>query len=292
MKPIIDYIKILSEKPDTFCHLPESTLPADQIETLNKIPRLVVGEICGIESIEAMRYALDRKSVDAFLPTIVYTGTEYGYWKTVLSKLNTFKKTVEKLLRIYCLDPVLLGAPALWWALNGRFIHELNNRFKFYSPCLGCRLYCYAVRVPLCKKLACTEIVSGRIHTKNEPVTINTSAEVMYYSRTLLSNFGIKMSKTMTAEENKDCTASKAGRASSEEDNSCTCCVFKDNYQQLRGCLHEMPDNKKYFEQFALPATAKIVSMVLAGKKIDYLQEVTDTLLPGEKLKTKKLFIR
>lgn len=292
MKPIIDYLKILSEKPDTFYQLPESVLPVEQIETLKKIPRLVVGEICGSESIEAMRYALDRKSVDAFLPTIVYTGTEYGYWKTVLSKLNTFKKTVEKLLHIYCLDPILLGAPALWWALNGRFIHELNSRFKFYSPCLGCRLYCYAVRVPLCKKLECAEIVHGKIHAKNDRVAINTSEEVMYYSRTLLSNFGINLSHTMTVEEKKDRSASKSDSASSEEDNFCACCVFKDNYQLLRGYLLEIPDNKKYFEQFALPATAKIVSRVLAGKKTDYLQEVMDTLLPGEKLKTKKAFIR
>jgi hypothetical protein len=291
MKPIIDYLKILSEKPDTFCFLPESILPVEQIETLIKIPRLVMGEICGIESIEAMRHALDRKSVDAFLPTIVYTGTEYGYWKTILSKLNTFKKTVEKILRIYCLDPILLGAPALWWALNGRFVHELNSRFKFYSPCLGCRLYCYAVRVPLCKKLECAEIVHGGIHAENNRVTINSSEEVMYYSRTLLSNFGINLSHTMTVEENKDRTC-KADSASSEEDNVCACCVFKDNYQLLRGYLHEIPNNNKYFEQFALPATAKIVSRVLAGKKTDYLHEVMDTLLPGEKLTTKKAFSR
>jgi hypothetical protein len=292
MKPLIDYLKILSEKPDTFYHLPESVLPVEQIETLKKIPRLVLGEICGSESIEAMRYALDRKSVDAFLPTIVYTGTEYGYWKTVLSKLNTFKKTVEKLLHIYCLDPILLGAPAFWWALNGRFMHELNSRFMFYSPCLGCRLYCYAVRVPLCKKLECTEIVHGRIHDNTDRVTINTSEEVMHYSRTLLSNFGINLSQIMTVEENKDHAASKLDSVSSEEDNFCACCVFKDNYQLLRGYLVEIPDNKKYFEQFALPATAKIVSRVLAGKKTDYLHEAMDTLLPGEKLKTKKAFIR
>ena len=31
----------------------------------------------------------------------------------------------------------------------------------------------------------------------------------MHYSRTLLSNFGIKMSQIMIAEENKDCTAVK-----------------------------------------------------------------------------------
>jgi hypothetical protein len=283
MKPIIDFLKILSEKPDTFCHLPESILPGEQIETLQKIPRLVVGEICGTESIETLRYALDRKSVDAFLPTIVYTGTEYGYWQAVLSKLKIFKKKLEKFHQIYCLDPILLGAPALWWALNGRFLHELHNRFKFYSPCLGCRLYCYAVRIPLCKTLACTQLV----HANS-----NTSEEVMYYSRTLLSNFGINLSHAMTVGENKNRAARKADSVLSEEDNFCTCCVLKDNYHLLSNYFHETTDNKKYFEQFALPATAKIVSRVLAGKKTDYLKEVMDTLLPGEKLKTRKSYSR
>jgi hypothetical protein len=289
MKRMSDYLKIIAEKPDTFCHLPESIMPREQKETLKKIPRLAMGEICGIESITAVRAALDRTSMDAFLPTIVYTGAEYGHWQTLLAKLNTFKKTVEKSLQIYCLDPIILGAPAFWWALNGRFMCELNKRFNFYSPCLGCRLYSLAVRVPFCKQIGCMMIVSGSIQPRNEVYTINTSEEVMYYCKTLLSSFGINL---IRGEKKRYRTEQELDSTSSDFGNICPGCILKDNYQMLRGSLRELPDNKKYFEQFAIPAAAKIISRALAGKKTDYLQEVMDTILPGENSKSKKADIR
>ena len=82
MKQTIEYFKTIAEKTDTFAQFQKSILPSEQIEILKKIPRLAMGEIRGVESMGAVYDALDRKTVDAFLPTVVYTGTEYGEWKT------------------------------------------------------------------------------------------------------------------------------------------------------------------------------------------------------------------
>jgi hypothetical protein len=276
------YRTIIAEKPDTFCCLPKSVVPLEEIEKLKKIPRLALGEICGIESISAMCSALDRTSIDALLPTIVYTGAEFGHWQTLISNLKKIKKLVEKYFGIYCLDPVILGSPAFWWALNGRFIYELTKRFNFYSPCLGCRLYSLAVLVPLCKQIGCMIILSGVTQQKNEAYTINTSEEVMYYSKTMLSNFGINLIK---GDENRMCAWHDLVDLSSDNGNRCSNCLLKDNYRLLNDCLPEIPENKKYFEQFAIPAAAKIISRTLAGKETNYLQEVADTLLPGKKTK-------
>jgi hypothetical protein len=285
MKRFSSYLKIIAEKPDTFCYLPENIISLEQRETLKKIPRLAVGEICGIESIPVVQSVLERTSIDAFLPTIVYTGTEYGNWHVLLAKLSSLKKVVEKSLRIYCLDPVILGAPSFWWALNGRFLCELKKRFNFYSPCLGCRLYSLAVRVPFCKQIGCMMVISGIISRRSEEYAINPSEEVMHYCKTLLSSFGINLIKS---EDEKNSIEQVMASVSSDISNICSSCIFKDNYQMLSSFLRELPDNKKYFEQFAIPAAAKIISRALAGKKNNYLHEVRDTLLPGGNLKSKK----
>jgi len=172
-------------------------------------------------------------------------------------------------------------------------MHELIHRFTFYSPCLGCRLYRYAVRVPLCKQLNCMVIVTGSIFVNPATATIiNTSQEVMYYCKTLLSNFGINLMYNIVDEEKYKKRDQKIPYTSTDKDNICSCCIFKDNYRLLHSSSRQLPDNKKYFEQFAIPAAAKIISRVLAGKKPDYLQEIMNTILPGENIKTNQAYIK
>jgi len=285
MKRKSSYYKLFAEKPDTFSGMPESIMSLEQLEALRKIPRIALGEICGSESITAVHTALDRSTMDAFLPTIVYTGAEHGHWQTVLEKLSSFKKLVEKSLRIYCLEPIILGAPAFWWALNGRLMAEMNKRFNFYTPCLGCRLYSLAVRVPLCKKIGCAMILSGITPVSAGSYVVNASEDVMYYCKTMLSSFGINLIKgtqtTQSTEQKTDSTAADIA-------DVCSLCILKDNYKMPNKLYREQPDTQKYFEQFAIPAAAKIISRVLSGRKTDYLKEVMDTIVPAENKKTKK----
>jgi hypothetical protein len=291
MKQLKEYIKILAEKPDCLGELRDTIIPLEQIEALKKIPRLVMGEIRGVGSLVSVYDAIDKSSVDAFLPTICYTGTEYGEWKTLFSQLNTFKKEIEKTLQIYCLDPVLVGSPVFWWALNGRFIFELLNRFKFYSPCLGCRLYSYAVRIPLCKQLNCRMIIGAITPCNGSFTAINESHQVMYYCKALLSNFGINLMYNELDKKTPSDIEPKVYYKATGTSDTCCRCILRENYLRLNKVQEkELPDNKNYFEQFAIPAAAKIISRALAGKTADYLHEAMNTLLPGENIKSKKIY--
>jgi hypothetical protein len=135
-------------------------------------------------------------------------------------------------------------------------------------------------------------IISGRTPGNSTPVAINASQEVMYYCNTLLSNFGINLMYRIVEENKQDIIEQDAQVKPIGRRDTCSCCLFKENYKMMRNDPKEPHDNKKYFEQFAIPAAAKIVSRVLAGKMPDYLHEVMNTLLPVENIKSKKVHNR
>ena len=234
--------------------------------------------------------AIDKTTTDAILPTICYTGTEYGEWETLFKKLNTFKNNVEKKLHIYCLEPALIGAPEFWWALNGRYMQELIDRFKFYSPCVGCRLYCYAVMIPLCNQIHCGQILCSRTSGSLSSSAINECSRVLYYCKSLLSSFGINLLCCEPDDKKQKYIDIETKKNKTCRDDTCSSCILKDNFLRLFNDEKKftLPENRKFFEHYAIPSTAKIISRVLAGKPVNYQQEVFNTLRPEKNIKLKK----
>lgn len=282
------YLKIIAEKPDIFGNIPYSILPEEKIEELRQIPRLAIGEISGIQGLEGLLYALSKKRPDAFLPTVSYTGTEYGDWKNLEDILIYIKKTIEKNLRIYTAEPLILGSPHFWWALNGRFVNELRERFGFYSQCYGCRLYSFALRVPLSKKLNANILIPGDTETINGDCKIyNSSLAVKYYS-TLMSSFGIELWYTHLSGIQRKEMIEDFNLQEQQENGKMLNCIFEDNYRNLEGSFKHPSNICSFFETFAIPAAAKIISRTLSGATVDYVREVADTLLPVAEKKKKR----
>ncbi len=261
-----DVLKLFAEKPDIFSKIPEGFLPQEKVDEYRQIPRLAVGELTVSSHQEAFFQVLQQLKPDAFMPTISYTGTEWGEWSSTGREHRLLKKTIEKEFKIYVTPPVLLGAPRCWWALNGRFQHELTTRFGFCSVCYGCRIYSLALRIPLCKLIDSSLIVSGSSSHKTSQKTYNSSQSAEYCSR-FLSSFGIELH-----------TPKESFIKNSESSVSC---VFRENYIAADGSYQKPSKLSQYFENFAIPAMARIVSKALAGSDIDYLTEVEKTLLPA-----------
>jgi hypothetical protein len=277
------YEKIIAEKPDGFKKIPNNILSLPRIEELKKIPRLVVGIIAGTDSMAALHESLKRFKVDAVILVSAYTGTGYGERRSLWKTLQTYKRAIEKTYNVYCTEPLVIGAPEFWWALNGRFMQELLVRFKFYCPCFGCRLYLYALQVPLCRELNISTVISGssiRNEDRNPPQQTNT---VNHYSANLLSSFGIKLIYNIVGNNaDTELNNSLTNDAINGQDD-CYPCVFGKNYQLLNGMWKEPSTLNQYFEQFLIPAAAKIISKVLAHRDFEYNNEVIDVLMPGTK---------
>ena len=279
------YLKIIAEKPDIFGRIPVNVLPEEKIEELKGIPRLAVGEISCIQGLDAIVPVLAKKKPDAFLPTFSYTGTEYGDIKVIDELLKQLKKTIEKDLRIYFVDPVFLGAPDFWRALNGRFAYEVFKRFKVYSACYGCRLYSVALRIPLCKKIDAKIFIYPGADAHDGCCRLYIAHSAIKYYKNLMSSFGIELwDHGMGSGPEKSTRHELFGCGQGLNYK----CVFSEHFLGYDGSFDEPPGLDDYFESYAVPAAAKIISKALAGVDVDYVQEAAFTLFPAGKRKKGK----
>jgi hypothetical protein len=282
------YKKIISEKPDGFKKFPYNILPLNKIDELKKIPRLVIGEVAGVDSMVVLYESLKHIKVDAVMLMSAYTGTGYGEQKSLWKNLQALKRAIEKTHNVYCTEPVVVGAPEFWGALNGRFIQELLARFKFYCPCFGCRLFLFALKVPICKELNINTVVSGNIKRDGGRDFLNQSNIITYYCASLLSSFGIKLIYNIIDKDTETEVKNILHINTIEEWEDCYPCIFRKNHQLLQGMWKEPSNLNQFFEWFLIPAVAKIISKVLSGREFEYNNEVMDALMPGTKKNKKK----
>lgn len=70
--------KILMEKPDLVSKFPSWMISPESLERMNKNKNLVILEIAGRDSFAALFKYMESHDIDGILPTIAYTGTEFG----------------------------------------------------------------------------------------------------------------------------------------------------------------------------------------------------------------------
>lgn len=254
------HLRILANKPDIFAGLPPEVLAEDAIEHLRQIPRLAVAEIAGPADVQALRELLPRWRPDGLVPTFSYGATEFGDWECLGMTAAALKKVLEKELRIYTAAPVVLGAPALWQALRAAHEGPLAARFGFSDRCLGCRLYSYMLRVPLCKKIDAGHFIPSRAGLAGRGCPAHCLPLEKKYFGFLLSGYGIEAWHQSPVES--DAAGCEAGLS----------CVLAG------GPDGDAPPDKlaRYFESFALPCAGGILSRAVFGAPVDYGRVITE----------------
>ena len=258
------YLKILADKPDIFAALPAEVLDEQTADQLRQIPRLAVAEISGPADIHALREILTHYKPDGLLPTLSYTGTEYGDWSRLAQVAADLKKTFEKDLNIYVAEPIVLGSPGLWKALRTVHERQLVQRFGFTSTCLGCRLYSFALRVPLCKKIDAGFFIPSLHGLLQRHCPAHTSPIERKYFTFLMSGYGIDVWHQPEHYENNN--------EDTGDDDACMSCVITADPE------NGMTQEKliRYFESFALPTAGGILSLAVSGAPVDYARIITE----------------
>lgn len=267
-----DFFKFYAEKTDIFGAIPESVLDGDLRQELQSIPRVAVAVLDDWGAGDALPECVRKFQPDAVLPTIAYTGTEYGSVPALQRNVAQLRKLVEKELHVYMPPPVVLGAPRFWRALNVSQAGALQKRFAVTGACLGCTLYRMAIRVPLCRLLNADLLLLGSLCRSAGSSMEVSSREVLSGCARLLGNFGITLGHVRTS---FDSPASDPAGDSADRPG---CVLAPAAFGEPSGKGLRL---QEYFELFAMPAVARIISKAMSGREVAYDHEVQATLAPA-----------
>jgi len=253
-------------------------LAVDVKRQLEQEESLAIGEVAGRDSAAAIIKAASFNSISSILPTIVFTGTEYGNWETVFKNIEIVKGRIEAVYDKQVYSPILLGDAELWWALNGRYLSVLNEKFGFCSPCLGCHLYMHLVRVPLARELKCSKIISGERVKHDKRVKINQTAIALNAYKEVLGHADIELILPIRDISSGDEISALVG-GNWEEGEKQLKCILSGNYRLINGevtCDENMV--KKYLDKFLIPVGKNILEAWDSKVDVDYISVVRNIL--------------
>lgn len=186
-----ELLEILTNKPEMITDFPEWMLPKSSISEIRSYENSAIAEIAGRDSIAAVIRACEMRKIEAVIPTIAYTGTEYGDWNIPFEKTDFLKDRLKGSVKVF--EPILLGDPRFWWRLCGRYSLELSQRYSFYSHCVGCHLYFHSIRIPLAKKLNCSIVIGGERESHDGRLKVNQIAYALDFYVSFMKRFGIEL---------------------------------------------------------------------------------------------------
>ncbi len=243
---------LFAERPKIVDHFPDWMLSGKRIDSLRGIQDLAMAEIAGRDSFAAILKAVEEEPIGAILPSIAYTGTEYGNWRVPFEKLIGLKERLDR-TGIKVLDPVVLGDPAAWNLLCGRSIVSHIRAYGFYSPCIGCHLYLHSLRLPLARLLNIRTIISGERERHDGKVKLNQLGTVLDAYTRLLDGFGVRLLLPLryvnSGEEIKAIL-----REDWREGEEQLRCVLSKNYVDEQGRVpYDEKQLRRFLDEFALP---------------------------------------
>lgn len=244
-------LEIVSTKPQLVVEFPRWMLSEDTESELKCTEGLAIVEIAGRDSIAAALETVKRGKVKALLPTIAYTGTEFGDWRVPIKKAYVLKEGLAK-RGIKVFDPIFLGAPKFWWILCGRYSTHLFRRFGFYSPCVGCHLYLHAIRIPLAKKIECGVVIGGERESHEGKIKINQIGVALDVYSSFAEKYGIEFLFPLRQVRSDKEVKSIVGKFW-EEGTEQLACVLSKNYLEVDGSIDYCEDDiERFFSEFAI----------------------------------------
>jgi len=255
--------RLLSDKPETVWPLPEWMLPAESVRALKQEASLAVVEIAGRDSVAAAVSAAGSGLFSAFVPTVAFTGTEFGDWTSPFRAVERLESLVGGRVRVY--PPLVVGSPLFWRELCGRPNFRSLADYGFYSPCAGCHLYLHALRIPLALGLGSRAVVAGERLSHEGRIKMSQLGISLDVYRGFFESFGLKLLMPLReVRENRAITdllgmAWEEGRGQLE-------CVLSGNYLEKDGKVSvDEARLKRFFDEYALPLATEWVEKRLAA---------------------------
>jgi hypothetical protein len=257
------FLEILANKPDLITDFPEWMLPLSTIHEMRETENVAVAEIAGRDSVAAVLRACELRTIRALVPTVAYTGTEYGNWAITFEKIHILKDRLQK-DNIKVFDPIVIGSPKFWWKLCGRYTTHFTKKYGFYSHCVGCHFYFHAVRIPLANKIHSTIVIGGERESHNGKLKVNQIKISLDAYQSFLKKFGIELFLPIRYVKSGQEIESILNMPWDEGDQQLEC-VLSKNYLEADGSVSFREEAIiQYFEEFAFQTAEEIIKKYLS----------------------------
>lgn len=263
-----DIVRLLAEKPDMMSVFPESVLGAQQREDMACIPDIALCDITMMADHQSLDQMFLSVRPDAVLPAVSYCGVERVRWSVFDSKVATLKKALERTWHVHVLKPVVLGAPMFRGALCMYAGMQAEQQTRLALQCAACMFYRAAVYIPLCKMCAVSKLyLGGLAPCCSQVADIDQSVRLLKYCKILLSGYGVELFMATSG-----ANAVQHAEAESDERDMSGFECFADMPGGCEGTIVIQPKLlQHYFENFAIPFAANVMSRLLAGYEVDFL---------------------
>lgn len=251
-------LEILATKPDLVVDFPEWMIRDSDVDKIINNGNVAVAEMAGRDSFAAVIRACETRPVQAVVPTVAYTGTEYGDWEMTFEKIEILRDRLQRNnIKIY--EPIVLGSPRFWRKLCGRYTTHFFKKFGSYSHCLGCHLYFHALRIPLAKRLHTNLIIGGERESHDGRIKINQIALALDIYRSFMEKYDIELLLPIRQIQSGREVESILGMNWDEGGQQLEC-VLSKNYQEMDGGVTVVEEAVKgYFDEFALKTAGEII---------------------------------
>jgi len=227
----------------------------ERLDMMRALPDLAIGAVAGRDSIAAIVAAVRGGEFSAVLPTSVATGTEYGDTDAPLDAVRMLRELLAETADV--LDPVRIGSPTLWAAINGHVAAEVRARWGLYSPCLACHLYVHLARVPLAWALGGVPIITGERDMHDGRLKLSQSEAAIDAETRVLAHAGVELLTPVRKAVDTELERLVPGWERGVRE---LCCVLSDNYRRLDGSVELDPAAyAAYIREFFEPVGRAIV---------------------------------
>jgi hypothetical protein len=266
--------QIFRDKPERIVGILEGYLSKANENQLAGKQGLAIVELAGRDSVAAALAATEQRGLDILLPTYVYTGSEHGPFSWVEEALLRLASRLPAGVEL--LEPLVLGSPSFWRALNGGLLGELNHRYGLSPACVGCHLYLHAARIPLALSMGYdgkgAPIIAGERESHDHKIKINQVAQALDAYAGLCLEFGVELLLPIRHVADGSNIEEILGMDWPEGGEQLGC-VLSGNY---RGCDGEVVFEPfalaAFLSEFALPLTRRIINDYLAGSTPNHME--------------------
>ncbi len=254
--------------------LPDLIFPEVDPSLVGRCDCLV--EVAGRDSVGAVVALAREEGLESVLPTIAYTGTEFGDLHALQENVIRMRRLLKPLgVRVEA--PLVLGSPRWWHATVGRVNSILSRRYGPWHVCVGCHMYLHALRIPLARRVGITRLVSGERlgHAGRRKVNQGPLAVEAY--RRLADGFGVRLELPLLEVDDEEYLLDLVGEWGEGKDQPS--CTLAGNYLDLddRFSLDEGM-LRAYLDEYLVPVTRRIVYFLLERGEADYQAAVRETL--------------